>query len=98
MIALCRPWFVPLPLRVHRGEAKHNAAGSIFPARHRLEADRDIDIGVWTRGCYNHVEGVLRSPLDEHPLATGRARHFFHPPLAIHRVPVLYALLLEVEA
>src|SRR5713226_7248923 len=80
------------------GEAKDDATRGIFPALYRLEPDRDVDIGVRTRGRHNHVKGVLRSPLDQHPLATGRAWHRFHSPPARHGVPALDALLLKVEA
>jgi hypothetical protein len=36
--------------------------------------------------------------LDQHTLATGRARHLFHYPPALYGAPALHPLLLEVEA
>ena len=61
------------------GEAKEDATRGIFPACYGLEAHRDVHIAVWTGGRHDHIEGVLRSPLDQDPLATGRAWHVFHP-------------------
>jgi hypothetical protein len=80
------------------GEAKDDAARGIFPTRHRLESDGDIDVRVRASGRDDDVEGVLHGALDEHPLTTGSPAHLFHRPLAVHRLPALEARLLEVEA
>src|SRR5436309_10680647 len=87
----------PYDIIVPLSDAKYDAAGGIFPARHRLEPDRDVDLAIRTGGRHDHVEGVLHSALDKYPCATRGILHLFHAPLPVHNLPALNTARLEIE-
>src|SRR5262249_22503722 len=68
------------------GEAKDDAARSVFAAGYRLEADRHQNIVVLAAPCGDYVEFVLDRAL--HECASGAsARHLLDGPAAGDRVP-----------
>src|SRR5262245_2362420 len=77
-------------------EAEDDAARRVFPAGHRLELHRDIDVAVgpWRD---DHIELVPRRSLYENLLAARRTGHLLDRPLAGHGRPPLDPRRLEIE-